>query len=234
MNEEILEFIVSKGITRLCHFTPSRNLQHIAAGKTGILSTAKLEAAERETFNPTDLERLDNKTTHICCSIEYPNAWYFEKARSKERIFTDWVVLLISPLYLAKEDTLFCPRNAAANYGRLIEDGPVGLQKMFAERISGAAGRVYSRGALHKSSCPTDQQAEVLIRDQIHMKDILAVAVKTKEQARSERVALRTNGVDPELFKFVVAPQMFDKYALNNVVTQGGAAIETEYVSPAV
>ena len=80
---------MQRGITRLCHFTPSRNLSHIAEDRTGILSAKHLLEAEKTIFNPTDLERLDGYPDHVCCSIQYPNAWYFKKARSRERLFQD-------------------------------------------------------------------------------------------------------------------------------------------------
>ena len=233
MNQNIVSAITERRIRRLCHFTPSRNLQHIAGGEIGILSTSSLKAQERAAYNATDLERLDQKTTHICCSIEYPNAWYFDRARANEKLFLDWVVLLISPHYLAEEDTLFCPRNAAANYGRHIANGFEGFNSMFAERVSGTRNTTYVRSASHRLSCPTDQQAEVLIKDRVLLADIIGVAVASEEQARTERVRLRTNGVNPDQFQFVIAPQMFNKYALNAVITRGIAESEVLY-SPQV
>lgn len=223
---DIAQLIAERGITRLCHFTPSRNLQHIAAGKVGVLSTAYLSEPERGTFNPTDLARLDGRTTHICCSIEYPNAWYFDKARGNEKLFPDWVVLLIKPDYLLAETTLFCPRNAAANGGRNILQGPGGFDAMYADRIKGAYNKTYVRSATHLSPCPTDQQAEVLIFDRINMADIVGVAVQTEDQAKTEKVRLKINNIDAEGFKFVVAPDLFNKFALSNLITSGNRAAE--------
>ncbi|MDQ0456970.1 DarT ssDNA thymidine ADP-ribosyltransferase family protein [Rhizobium paknamense] len=232
MNQSIADAVFGRGIRRLCHFTPSRNLQHIAGGEIGILSTSSLKEQERAAYTATDLERLDQKTTHICCSIEYPNAWYFDRARANEKLFLDWVVLLISPHYLAEEDTLFCPRNAAANYGRHITSGFEGFNTMFAERVTGTRNATYIRSASHLSSCPTDQQAEVLIKDRVLLRDIIGVAVVSEDQARTERVRLRTNGVNPDQFRFVIAPQMFNKYALSEVITRGTAESELLYSPP--
>ena len=53
------------------------------------------------------------------------------------------------------------------------------------------------------------------------MKDIVAIAVRNEEQAMTERVRLKTNGVDPELFTFVTAPYMFDKYQLGHAIRFG-------------
>jgi hypothetical protein len=232
MNGDILAALQRRGITRLCHFTPARNLAHIAAGRVGILSTASLEASERAAYNPTDLARFDGKKTHICCSIQYPNAWYFEKARGEERLFTDWVVLLISPHYLARPDTFFCPRNAAADHGRHIVRGLAGFNSLFAPTIPGAYGRSRLRGARHRPDCPTDEQAEILIHDRILLRHVLGVAVASADQARRERARLRANSMDPEQFRFVIAPLMFDKYALSRVIREGEAADETPYRPP--
>jgi hypothetical protein len=232
MNDDILASLQEKGITRICHFTPARNLAHIAAGRVGILSTASLEADERAAYNPTDLARFDGRKTHICCSIQYPNAWYFEMARGAERLFTDWVVLLISPHYLAEPDTLFCPRNAAADHGRHIVRGLDGFNSLFAPSVPGAYNRNRLREARHKLNCPTDEQAEILIHDKILLRDVLGVAVTSADQAGRERARLRANSVDPEQFRFVIAPQMFNKYALSRVIRQGAAADETDYCPP--
>lgn len=232
MNADIAKELETRGITRLCHFTPSRNLAHIAAGQIGILSTASLEADERAAFNQTDLRRLDGRKTHICCSIEFPNAWYFEKARGEERLFTSWVVLMIAPHYLAEEQTLYCPRNAAAEHGRHISKGISGFRSMFAPSVFGAGNATRTRGRTHRESCPTDEQAEILIHDRILLKDIISVVVRSAEQAGTERARLRTNGVDPDMFRFVIAPQMFNKYALSQVIRLGAASRETLYQKP--
>lgn len=232
MNADIMAALVERGITRLCHFTPARNLAHIAAGRVGVLSTASLEADERAAYNQTDLQRFDGKKTHICCSIQFPNAWYFEKARGDERLFNDWVVLLISPHYLAEQETLFCPRNAAAELGRHIVSGPAGFASMFAPAVLGARDQVRKRGPQHRSNCPTDEQAEILIHDRVLLKDVIGVAVKSVEQAATERARMRANGVDPDQFRFVIAPQMFNKYLLSQVIRQSALADEIAYSPP--
>jgi hypothetical protein len=213
--------ILSREITRLCHFTPSRNLGHIAAIGAGVLSTSKLQEDERAVLNQTDLERLDGHPDHICCSIEYPNAWYLDRARSKERIFKDWVVLLLSPWLMLREGTLFSPRNAAAGRGWHLTPGVNGFLNMFAPEIAGAYGKTFERGATHLASVPTDQQAEVLIPDQIAKEDILGIAVKSEEQARNELLRLKLLGVSGNDFTFVVAPLLFEKYSLDRLIRSG-------------
>ena len=164
-----------RGITRLCHFTPSRNLAHIANDPRGVLATRHLKADEQTLFNPTDIERLDGYPDHVCCSIQYPNAWYFKRARDNEILFRDWVVLLIGPHYLWRIGTKFCPRNAAADRGRLISEGVEAFDALFADVVEGA--RSYRRGPNHPGCLPTDEQAEVLIPDRIRRGDMQGVVV---------------------------------------------------------
>lgn len=59
MTIDITTAYTERNITRLCHFTPARNLAHIAAGRVGILSTASLEDNERAAYNQTDIQRLE-------------------------------------------------------------------------------------------------------------------------------------------------------------------------------
>lgn len=221
MMEAIRTAASARGITRLCHFTPSRNLAHIATGETGILATRALGENERRLYTPTDLDRLDGFTSHVCCSIEYPNAWYFDQARAKEPLFRDWVVLLIDPRYLWEPGTLFCPRNAAAGKGRYVDGGERAFRSLFAESTSGTGGQTFVRSSRHLPCCPTDEQAEVLVPDQIVLSDILAVAVATETQAKNELARFGLMGVEEGAFTFVIAPALFDKHHLSWCIRTG-------------
>ena len=128
--------VEKRRITRLCHFTPSRNLGHIAADKEGILASRHLQESEKASFNPTDIKRLDGYTDHVCCSIQYPNARYFKVARKREQLFLDWVVLFIRTDYLWRAGTKFCPRNAAAKYGRLVREGSAAFKAFCLRNMS--------------------------------------------------------------------------------------------------
>jgi len=220
---------VRRGITRLCHFTPSRNLAHIASGEEGILATKKLKEDERSIFTQTDLERLDGHEGYISCSIEYPNAWYFDKARSRDILFKDWVVLLIDPKYLWLPSTRFCPRNAAANYGRSVSEGEQGFLALFADSVVGAGGRTFSRSSTHLLCCPTDDQAEVLIPDRIAKSDISAIVVGTKTQARNEAARLQLMNLPIDSFSFIIAPNLFQKRTLSQLIRSGNHPEETPW-----
>lgn len=226
---EIEQEAKRRGINRLCHFTPSRNLVHILTGETGILATKHLRTDERSVFTSTDLKRLDRHEGHICCSVQYPNAWYFTKAQSNEKLFKDWVVLLIDPKYLWQEEVRFCPRNAASGGGVHIVEGLAGFSSLFAGKVQGAYGQDRLRQPSHLPCCPTDDQAEVLVPDQIKLIDILAIAVKTEEQARNELARLKYVDVSLEQLRFIIAPKFFDKYSLSDAIRTSVLIEETVY-----
>jgi len=228
MIETIKQEVESRGITRLCHFTPSRNLVHILTGTTGIVATKKLQKDERNVFTSTDLERLDRHEAYICCSIEYPNAWYFDKAKSKDELFKDWVVLFINPKYLWLPGTRFCPRNAASGYGNSVAEGKEAFLSMFAKSVPGAYGKTFTRSS-HLACWPTDNQAEVLIPEKIGMADILAIAVPTETQAKNEAERLSILDVPGDKFNFVIAPTLFDKQTLSKSIRSGKRPIETHW-----
>jgi hypothetical protein len=192
----------------------------------GILATKRLEENERVVYNPTDLERLDRHKGFICCSMQYPNAWYFDVARAKDVLFTDWVVLFLAPKYLWLPGTRFCPRNAAANYGRDVREGEEAFLALFADSVPGAYGQVRRRSAAHMECCPTDDQAEVLVADRIPAEDIIAVAVRSTSQAKNETARLRLAKAPENRYNLVVAPALFEKKVLSNLIRAGKRPVE--------
>lgn len=233
MPGEIEVYVADLGIKRLCHFTPSRNLGHIATGE-GIESTIQLSKAERKVFNQQDLERLDRHPDHISCSIEYPNAWYYRKKRTGigrlrpgDRLFKDWVVLLIAPDRLAGPETLFCPRNAAARSGKELMPGIDGLRRLYADPVTGAGGRVFRRLNGHPRAYPTDDQAEVMIHRHIPIAEVEAVVVRDESQAKREYHRLEQLGGQPDRFRFIIAPDFFEPYELSAKVRVGKRPVET-------
>lgn len=216
---------VHRGVTRLCHFTPSRNLGHIAEDPRGILASQHLAEDEKAILNPTDLMRLDGHPDHVCCSIQYPNAWYFRTARGQERLFRDWVVLLIEAHYLWRVDTKFCPRNAAAGQGRLVGEGAEAFEALFAETVEGV--HTYRRGPDHPAFLPTDEQAEVLIPDRIQRQDVIGIAVRDDAQAKRE--VSRLELLDRHPPPILIVPEFFDPNALSRRLRAGRIPTEREY-----
>lgn len=215
-----------RGITRLCHFTPSRNLGHIASDPRGLLASRHLEADEKVVFNPTDVERLDGHADHLCCSIQYPNAWYFRTARGKETLFPDWVVVFIKSHYLWRTGTKFCPRNAAAGHGRFVREGAAAFDGLFAQSVVGG-NRSYARGPHHPAFLPTDEQAEVLVPDVIQHDDVIGVAVRNAAQAKREVVALELQGCkSPRIF---LVPEFYSPGLLSGLLRAGKTPAEPEF-----
>lgn len=224
MNLEIKTEAEALGISRVCHFTPLRNLVHIATGG-GLLSTAALKSQERKAFNQQDLQRLDQHPDHISCSIEFPNAWYYRR-KSSERggeaaLFRTWVVLLLPPELLWADGTLFCHRNAAAGGGAHICSGIDCFRGLYADAVEGSGGRTYRRRAARIPACPTDDQAEVLVHRQIPLDAVRAIALQDEDQARVVFAGLRQIGGEPERFPFVLAPGFFEPSALSAMIARG-------------
>ena len=135
--------------------------------------------------------RLDGHPDHICCSIEYPNAWYWERAYERDQVFKDWTILLIKPNYLWREGTKFSPRNASAANGHLVREGYEAFESLFASEVTGAGKRTFSRGISRPTFLATDDQAEVLVPDRILQQDILGVVVQDVGQAKREIARLK-------------------------------------------
>jgi len=76
--------------------------------------------------------------------------------------------------------------------------------------------------------CPTDDQAEVLVRHSIPIKDILGIAVPTEAQARRENIRLSFLA-SAVTVKWIAAPQFFNT-EWSALVRQGQRPKETPYV----
>ena len=226
MNPAIRKAAIGRHITRLCHLTPSRNLVHIATDPMGIVASDSLAGNNEAIFNPIDNERLDGFSDHVCCSIQYPNAWYLRKVRRRDNIFLDWVILLLKPDLLWYPGTKFSPRNAAASHGSLVLEDMEGFNSMFAEKTSGAYGKTFSRGVNHPTFLPTDEQAEVLIPNAVGPDKIIGVVVQDEDQAKREMARMET--LDARLARYIVAPDLFDPQRLSDVLRSGRHPSEVE------
>jgi ssDNA thymidine ADP-ribosyltransferase, DarT len=210
--EEIRQEAELREVSRLAHFTPLRNLVHIATDDEGLRSTLSLKSDERATFNQQDLTRLDGFPDHISCAIEYPNAYYFRKkkndARGIERIFPNWVCLLIEPHHLWRETTLLCPHNAAGWNGVHIASGLDTFKSMFAAEVE-TPQAIWKRRK-QPSCCPTDAQAEVLVHRHIPLGDVQGVVVETPIQAADTYEILKQLNAPIESLPFIVCPGFYE------------------------
>ncbi len=221
MNVHIREDAQRRGITRLCHFTPTRNLVHILTDEVGIDARERLDRGGVRPFTATDSARLDAYTDHINCSVEYPNLWYLEQAMARDPVFRDWVLLLLAPDHLWAQDTMFCPHNAALHAGRDVSAGEAAFRGLFASAITGSGGVTRTRSPTHLACSPTDDQAEVLVRGPLPLSDIIGIAVPTETSAGEHWARLQLLGSLGTSMPWIVAPEMFDKYRLRSRIVTG-------------
>lgn len=160
----------SRNIQYLVHFTCRENFRSILQ-EYAILSVEQLQKKESN-YNQIDPYRLDGKTNHICCSITYFNFQYHYHVSHKSEC---WVLLHIRPDYLWKQNTLFCPVNAATARGARIGQGFEVFQSLFHETIIAKNSTItrYNK----PDNLPTCIQAEVLVQESIPLEDVLRVVV---------------------------------------------------------
>lgn len=210
-----LEFkkeISDRGIEYLIHFTPTINLLSIfEQGK--LLSRALLEKNDIDDTLLDFIEFLDSirfdDKNYINLSLSSPNYFLFNRflERTKDKSYINWCVLQINPKYIYKTDTLFSVTNAASSISKNTYGISGDIQKfrmLFENVIKSKFGHL-QRGNL-KLKYPTDVQAEVLVKNEILLSDILQVCFKDEADLARGKAALsyyNTSNfvVDSTLFK---------------------------------
>ena len=214
-----------RGITRLCHFTQSRNFAHILGDCGGILSKKHLQEADLP-HNPTDGNRWDGCDDLVCCSVEFPNVYYFSRVRTKDRLFKDWVVLMIKPHFLWMPGTKFCPTNAATARGAHIGDGCESFLSLFDSTVPGIP---FDRRPESRLLCaPTNIQAEVLVTGPIRLDNTTAIAVRDEQQARQEICRASIQGLSINK-KNLVVPEFYQTTLLAKTIQGGNRETETTF-----
>lgn len=209
----------SRGVTRLVHFTPARNLPHII-DDAALRPVVDLRADRRAWFTATDLERYDEHPEMTCCSIEYPNAYYLRQARMRPnaRVYPDWAALLLSVDLLDRPGALVSPRNAAAGTAMTATDAS--FNAIYAPVVVGR--QRYVRGPHHLDAVPTDLQAEVLIPNDISLSQVCGLLFPTEVMCRTVRANLRQVTRDPPAhWTWGSSPEAFDPDALRRCVHGG-------------
>lgn len=203
--------ILDRGIEQLIHFTPTINLLSIFEQRK-LLSRALLEKNDIDDTILDFIEFLDDirfdDKNYINLSVSSPNYFLFNRfrERTQDKSYINWCVLKIHPQYIYKKDTLFSVTNAASSIAKRvygISDEIQKFRKLFENGLSLKFG-IVQRGSL-KSKYPTDVQAEVLVKNEIALSDILQVCFKNDEQLAEAKAALigyNTNNfvIDPILF----------------------------------
>ncbi|MEV6567782.1 DarT ssDNA thymidine ADP-ribosyltransferase family protein [Streptomyces kronopolitis] len=226
---EILELAQARGITRLCHFTKSANLSHILDTRQ-IRPVAALQKGA-SAYRPADTQRLDGALECTFLSLEYPNTWYLAQAASRDQYFQDWVVLTLDVELLATPGARFCPYNSARDRSASARPGADGFNALFAPTVTGKVTLRRQNG--HPSWWPTDDQAEIQIPGTIPLSAVRSVIVREETQAELEYFRHAQFGMSALLPPLVVAPVLFDKYALSNSVRSGKRPPATPYLPQA-
>lgn len=208
--------INQRGIDCLIHFTPCINLLSIFE-QGRILSRSLLEKFEIDQTDIfdyvefTDDIRFDDKS-YINLTIQHPNSFLFSRFRdkTKDNCYIKWCVLKIDKKYIYKNDTLFSVTNAANSYNMRVTKITGDIDKfkiMFAPAITVVTSygvKKIERDNL-KNKYPTDEQAEVLVKGEIPVSDILQICFENENDLASVKAALSeydTNNfvVDTTLF----------------------------------
>lgn len=213
-------YLQNRGVTRLCHFTKTKNLVHILASEDGILAT---EFISKEIKQQNDTERSDGMLDHVCCSLQYPNGWYWRqvRARDKDKVFKDWVVLIIRLEILKGIPFKFCCCNAAKDSGAHIKNDLSSISVLF-DKLPETRGY---RTPSMLSCCPTDDQAEILIYKNIPYRYIGGIIVGSQESADNITAILKTIGKDMPVY---ISPAVCNT-DWSSQVRQGIIPLETKY-----
>lgn len=208
--------ILDRGIEHLVHFTPTINLLSIfEQGK--LLSRALLEKFDIDQTDIfdyiefTDEIRFDDKS-FINLSVQHPNSFLFNRFREKTKneIHVNWCILKIDKKYIYQNETLFSVTNAANSHNKrnIRVTGDINkFQMMFSNSLQIVTSyntRTISRNGL-KSKYPTDEQAEVLVKNEISLSDILQVCFKDEKDLAAGKAALS----DYNTSNFVVDATLF-------------------------
>lgn len=213
---EFQKEIASRGIEHLIHFTPTINLLSIfEQGK--LLSRALLEQFDIDQTDIfdyiefTDDIRFDDKS-FINLSIQHPNSFLFNRFRQKtaneHHIY--WCVLKIDKKYICQTDTLFSVTNAANSHNKRnvgVTGDIAKFRMLFANSlqvVTSYNSRIVTRNNL-KAKYPTDEQAEVLVKNEIVISDILQVCFKDENDLATGKAALS----DYDTSNFVVDASLF-------------------------
>lgn len=209
--------IADRKIEHLIHFTPTINLLSIFE-QDKLLSRELLEKFDIEQTDIldyiefTDEIRFDDKR-YINLSIQHPNSYLFNRFRQKTENdhHITWCVLKIDKKYIYQSDTLFSVTNAANSYNKRnigITGDIDKFRMLFAgslKIVTSYSSRTITRNNL-KEKYPTDEQSEVLVKNQIEVSDILQVCFRDGNELAAGKAALygyntRNFVVDASLFK---------------------------------
>jgi hypothetical protein len=196
------DILAARGVTRLCHFTKFQSLTHIITSDEGILASSSIR---QDTKNVTDKERYDNELDYVCCSVQYPNSWFLKRAmqNNTDKLFKDWVVLYIDLNILNYKLSKFCQCNASKSCGAFINDNIEEVELIFKTSLPTFS---YPRSQKMLNSCPTDGQAEIMIKDSIPSEYFIGIATGNEDVAARVYAMFKVYGV--EQIPIYIAPDV--------------------------
>lgn len=221
----VADALARLALTRLTHFTPARNLWHIAE-EGQIRSSKDLADNAPDYFTPTDRQRFDQHPDKVCCNFEYPNGYYLAIARQQPAFvnYPNWVCLLLDAGLVMRPGTLFCCCNSAKGSGAYARKGGQALLDCYAP--IGQLDSRWTRGQHHHPGASTDLQAEALVPGPIDLSHLRGIAVASHGDARQLYGDLDRHQLSPERFRWVVAPVFFQRNTLSIRVRYGGMLSE--------
>jgi hypothetical protein len=186
--------------------------------RDGLLRSSK-DLAENapNQFSPTDKARYDDHPDHLCCSFEYPNAYYQDTASKKVEYanYPAWVCLILDLALTLRPGTLFSACNAALSSGAHLNEGGQALLDCWASPT--APAKVHRRPN-HNPAVPTDLQTEVLIPGPIPLSAVSAIVTSGPEQARELFGFLHRQKLNPSQVEWRSAPLFYSKYELRDAI----------------
>ncbi len=196
------EILKNRGVTRLCHFTNLARFVHIISSEIGVCATANID---QDIKRETDHARLDGECGYVCCSIEYPNSWFLRKAmeRDIEEVFRDWIVLCIDLDVVRIRKIKYSPCNASAGNGNYIYSNEEELDMLF----DPVCVRM-KRDPQILDCCATDDQAEILIENNIPREMISKIIVGNTVVAAQVYSILKVYGIRD--ISIAVAPDVLN------------------------
>lgn len=206
-SSQMAAYIASRGIHRLVHFSPRRNLIGIFQ-MGGLWARGRLIAYAKEhedadmmayvTWN--DAVRLDGRQDCINLSIERINLYLFNVFRRKfEERFGDnepWCVIEIDPAVMLMPGVVFARANAASSSVKASGTAPglTGLMALYADRVvtqKRYGTRVDERAPDLPLACPTSIQAEVMVPGTIPLSKVIGLVFASEDDMVQVKAMLR-------------------------------------------
>ncbi len=213
---QIEQYIENQGISEVLHFTTERGLTG-CAGSKAILSRKALNEDQylSHIASPVSNERKEAQATfnkdedwlnYINLSISEINTSYFNAAKNWFRGEDKWwCIMSFDPIILAHPGVYFTTTNNI--YTSVVRTpGLLGIQAMFAERITRWRGNTVSRNG-RSINLPTCEQAEVLYPNPLDMSFLKIVYVQNQEQAASIHGTLMSFGF--QSVNVIIRPEKF-------------------------